>query len=148
MDVVVSMQVSDVDRILPYFPSPRFYFDADDARESVRRASMFNLVDTEDGGKVDFWMLTGDAFDASRFARRVPEPVLGVPAFVSSPEDTILAKLRWARMSGGSEKQFGDALRVFEVQQRRLDLGYLERWVRELDLADLWQRLLAEAVTD
>jgi hypothetical protein len=93
-------------------------------------------------------MWTGDAFDASRFARRLQESVLGVTAFVSTPEDTILAKLRWARMSGGSEKQFGDALRVFEAQRRRLDLGYLERRVDELGLAELWGRLLAEAVTD
>jgi len=35
--------------------------------------------------------------------------------WVSSPEDTILAKLRWANLSGGSEKQFIDALRVYEV---------------------------------
>jgi hypothetical protein len=71
--------------------------------------------------------------------------VLGVPAFVSSPEDTILAKLRWARLSGGSEKQYGDALRVFEVQRPRLDLPYLDEWVRALDLAELWRRLLSEA---
>ncbi len=39
---------------------------------------------------------------------------------------TILAKLRWAKLSGGSEKQFTDALRVFEVQAGELDLDYLE----------------------
>jgi hypothetical protein len=42
--------------------------------------------------------------------------------WVSSPEDTILAKLRWADISGGSEKQFTDALRVFEVQQGNVDI--------------------------
>jgi hypothetical protein len=28
---------------------------------------------------------------------------------------TILMKLRWAALSGGSERQFTDALRVYEV---------------------------------
>ena len=124
---------------------PRYYLDPEDARDSIRRATMFNLVDAGDGGEVDFWMLSTDPFDASRFARRGREMVLGVPAFVSSPEDTILAKLRWARLSGGSEKQYGDALRVFEVQRPRLDLSYLDEWVRALDLAELWRRLLSEA---
>ena len=56
-------------------------------------------------------MLGEDAFDRSRFDRRLREQVLGTVTWVSSPEDTILAKLRWAVTSGGSKKQFGDALR-------------------------------------
>ena len=148
VDVVVAIGVGDVERVVAAFPPPRFYLDAEDARESVRRGSMFNLVDAADGGKIDFWMLSGEAFDVSRFARRVRERVLGVTAFVSSPEDTILAKLRWARLSGGSEKQFGDALRVYEVQRPRLDLTYLDRWVGELELSDLWTRLVSDAVAD
>ncbi len=30
---------------------------------------------------------------------------------ILNTEDTILMKLRWAKLSGGSEKQFTDALR-------------------------------------
>jgi hypothetical protein len=145
IDVIVEMRESDVGRIQSVFPPPRYYLDPEDARDSIRRATMFNLVDAGDGGKVDFWMLSTEPFDASRFARRGREMVLGVPAFVSSPEDTILAKLRWARLSGGSEKQFGDALRVFEVQRPRLDISYLDGWVQALDLTELWRRLLSEA---
>jgi hypothetical protein len=64
---------------------------------------------------------------------------------VSSPEDTILAKLRWAKLSGGSEKQFTDALRVYEVQFGKLDLEYLDRWVKKLDVQSLWKQLKEEA---
>ncbi len=64
---------------------------------------------------------------------------------VSSPEDTILAKLRWAKLSGGSEKQFTDALRVYEVQRGKLDMEYLELWAKTLDVAPLWRKLLNEA---
>jgi hypothetical protein len=70
---------------------------------------------------------------------------MGIDFKVSRPEDTILAKLRWAKMSGGSEKQFTDALRVYEVQYGALDVNYLERWVRQLELESLWQRVLDEA---
>ncbi|MGD2154528.1 MAG: hypothetical protein PVG79_14760 [Gemmatimonadales bacterium] len=65
--------------------------------------------------------------------------------WVSSPEDTILAKLRWARLSGGSQKQETDALRVYEVQYSLLDTEYMEGWVEALGLRAEWQRLLEVA---
>lgn len=40
-------------------------------------------------------------------------------------------KLKWARMSGGSEKQFIDALRVYEVQHGLLDQSYLDAWAAQ-----------------
>ena len=64
---------------------------------------------------------------------------------VSNPEDTIFAKLRWAKLSGGSEKQFTDALRVYEVQLEKLDIDYLNNWTKKLDVELLWKRLKDEA---
>ncbi|MBT9162957.1 MAG: hypothetical protein DDT27_01522 [Dehalococcoidia bacterium] len=72
---------------------------------------------------------------------------MGVEMQVSTPEDTILAKLRWAKLSGGSEKQFTDALRVYEVQYGQLDIDYLKHWVKTLDIESLWKRLTNEAET-
>jgi hypothetical protein len=69
-----------------------------------------------------------------------------VEVSISSPEDTILAKLRWAELSGGSEKQFKDALHVFEVQRASLEMPYLNDWAARLGVAPLWQRLQQEAV--
>lgn len=50
-------------------------------------------------------------------------------------------------MSGGNEKQFKDALRVYEVQFGKLDLTYLESWVKLLELGPFWNRLIKEAET-
>jgi len=72
---------------------------------------------------------------------------MGLKILISSPEDTILAKLRWAKLSGGSEKQFTDALRVYEVQYGKLDIDYLEQWVKILNIESLWKRLVYEAQT-
>lgn len=102
---------------------------------------MFNLLDLREGDKVDFWLLTKEPFDRSRFARRVKMDWDGSPVWVSSPEDTILAKLRWAEMSGGSEKQFGDALSIYEVQRRGLDLAYIAEWAEKLGVVEIWARL-------
>ena len=85
-----------------------------------------------------------DAFDRERFQRRYVES-FGVRLPVSRPEDTILMKLRWAAMIGGSEKQFVDALRVYEVQHDRLDESYLDRWAVTLGVVAALTRLRAEA---
>ena len=54
-------------------------------------------------------------------------------------------KLRWAAILGGSEKQFVDALRVYEVQHGRLDEAHLDRWAAALDVHDALARLRSEA---
>ena len=113
--------------------------------DAIIRQGMFNLLDVTTGDKVDFWILTDTPFDQSRFSRKVSEECMGLKLLVSSPEDTILAKLRWAKLSGGSEKQFIDALRVYEVQHEKLDIRYIERWAKDLEIKSLWKRLLEEA---
>jgi hypothetical protein len=127
------------------FPEPDFYLDEVAVRDAIVAHGMFNLIDIREGDKVDFWLLTADAFDHARFGRRYVERFEDVRLMVSRPEDTILMKLRWAAMLGGSEKQFVDALRVYEVQHGRLDESYLDRWAGALDLTDAISRLRAEA---
>ena len=145
IDVVVSLQPSHAGTLVSAFPPPRYYLSHDSVHDAIQRAGMFNLLDIESGEKVDFWLLTDDDFDQSRFARRRQSHFAGQRVSVSSPEDTILAKLRWCRMSGGSEKQFGDALHVYEVQGSSLDQSYLEAWAETLNVTDLWQRVRSEA---
>jgi hypothetical protein len=49
------------------------------------------LIDTNEGDKIDFWILTNDSFDESRFERKYTEDLFGAKVKVSTPEDTILA---------------------------------------------------------
>ncbi len=65
---------------------------------------------------------------------------------ISTPENTILMKLRWAKLSGGSEKQFTDALRVYEIQYQNLDLNNIEAWSQTLLMKELWEKLKQEAL--
>lgn len=145
IDLVVELRATVAQRLVEAFPPPDFYVSGERIRQAIRRKTMFNLIDLNSGGKVDFWLLTEDPFDRSRFARRRSARLFDKQFQVSSPEDTILMKLRWARESGGSEKQFGDAMRVFEVQYGALDHDYLEYWVERLEVRQLWGRLKREA---
>jgi len=147
IDMVIAIQKSVAKKLVEAFPPPDFYLDEDSILDAINRQSMFNLIDVNAGDKVDFWILTNEPFDQSRFSRKVSEEFMGLQMQVSSPEDTILAKLRWAKLSGGSEKQFTDALRVYEVQYGKLDIDYLEHWVKKLNVESLWKRLLDEAET-
>jgi hypothetical protein len=145
IDLVVVITPATARSLLAAFPAPDYYLDERAIAEAIARKSQFNLLDVVGGDKVDFWLLTDDPFDQSRFARRYIEKFEGQSLHVSRPEDTILMKLRWARMSGGSEKQFGDARSVFELQRESLDVAYMERWVKALDLTEIWERLQREA---
>jgi len=145
IDIIIDLRPSAIDHLLEAFPPPDFYLNRGSIERAIKDKSMFNLIYVPEGDKADFWILTDEPFDRSRFARRIKEKALGEELIVSAPEDTILAKLRWAKLIGGSEKQFVDALRVYEVQYPNLDLGYLERWAQALSVAELWQRLKQEA---
>jgi hypothetical protein len=145
VDVVVVLDPESITKLLGAFSGPEYYLDKNTVGEAVENFGMFNLISIEDGDKVDFWMLTSDAFDRSRFARRTIVDFMGKRLVVSSAEDTILAKLNWAKLSGGSEKQIHDALRIYEVQHGRLDQTYLQEWAKRLSVEESLRRIEREA---
>jgi hypothetical protein len=145
IDLVVSIPPTAVNTFIGYFPPPEFHLDRNLMTSAIRERSMFSVMHVPEGDKVDFWMLTSDPFDESRFRRKLRERVLGMDLVVSAPEDTILAKLRWARLSGGSEKQYRDALRVYELQNEMLDVDYIREWAGKLDVESDWKRIVQEA---
>lgn len=141
----IDLVVADIDALAESFPAPEYDLNRKAIREAISNRSMFNLLQTYEGDKIDFWLLTSEDFDRARFGRRQPATVADIPVFISSPEDTILQKLSWAKVHGGSEKQMLDAIRVYEVQSGLLDLGYLEGWIQTLRLSESWQQLIEQA---
>lgn len=141
IDIVIALTRDSIDRLLPEFPTERFYVSRNAAAQAVASGGMFNVLDTHSADKIDFWMLTDDPFDRSRFQRRIEAELLGRRVMISTPEDTILVKLRWARESGESEKQFKDAVRIYQLQVGSLDSRYLGEWAARLGVADLLDRL-------
>ena len=106
IDMVITVEKLNAHELAEAFPSPDFYLDEKSILEAINGQTMFNLIESQSGDKVDFWILSNEAFDRSRFSRRYIEKFMGIEMYVSSPEDTILAKLRWSKLCGGSEKQF------------------------------------------
>jgi len=146
IDLVIVLEKRMAGLLGQAFSRDLFYINETSIIDAIDHQSMFNVIDGQSGNKLDFWLLTDTAYDQARFARRQKIQALGLTNFfVTSPEDTIVSKLRWAKLAGGSEKQVVDAVRVFEMQFDRLDIDYINHWIRELGLATQWQQLVDQA---
>jgi hypothetical protein len=77
--------------------------------------------------KIELFYLSDDPHDQERFRRRRMVDSMDRRIYVPSPEDVVIAKLRWCRQ-GKRKKDREDVLRVVQVLDDRLDWGYLEKW--------------------
>lgn len=146
IDVIVALEKNDIAKFLKSFPKDDYYIEEQSIQEAIEQQTMFNVIDLREGGKIDFWIITNDPFDQSRFFRKIREELFDTKMYISTPEDTILMKLKWANLSGGSEKQFTDALRVYEIQFEKLDLQYINYWINQLQLQASWKRIQQESL--
>ncbi len=140
IDLVIDPpSAATLEALLASMPAAQYYVDADAARDALRRRSMFNVIDLASGWKVDLILRKNRAFSRDEFARRMKMSVLGVTVFVASPEDTIVAKLEWSKLAAGSQRQRRDVAGIVATVGSALDRAYIERWVRDLQLADEWE---------
>ncbi len=143
IDVVVKIGPSDIDGIVQSF-SPDSYISEDGIREALTGSGMFNAIDNMTAFKVDFWVFRGDPFGRSCFERACrAELAPGCLALIASPEDVILHKLLWNRISP-SDRQWKDARGVMLVQKERLDMGYMKNWAATLNLEKELDSLVAD----
>ncbi len=145
IDIIISIRMDDIPGIMEIFDPKRFYINRDSVKEAIINNSQFNVLDTEEGNKIDFWILTDSDFDKSRFARRQKIEIFGFKAYLSAPEDTIIQKLIWSKLSGGSKKQYEDALSVYELQYGKLDMEYMELWSKKSGIEDLYGKMMSDA---
>src|ERR1043165_1977172 len=139
LNVVIAATADKLKRLLELLPKEQYYAVLQDALDAHRHHSMFNVLDTTSGWKIDFILQKPAPFHEEAFRRRLAVTFDGVPTAVISAEDLILSKLDWARM-GESERQVRDAAVVLEKRWRSLDLPYIEKWVNELGLAVQWSQ--------
>ena len=140
--IVVVIAPSDIARIRAAF-EPEFAVAEESIRAALREGSMFNAIHEETGLKVDFWMLKGGDYDRTAFARRKRYPYGDRLMTIATPEDTIISKIEWHRMSD-IDKHYFDARGIAAVQKGQLDTDYIVRWCAAKSLSDLWDRIQRE----
>jgi hypothetical protein len=143
-DVVIEVSAATLSALIRSLPDERFYASEEAALEALRHESLFNVIDMVTGWKVDLIPRKQRPFSEAEFARRSRLEVLGVPLFVASLEDTIVAKLEWAKAGGGSQRQLEDVRELVQLAGERLDRAYVEGWIDALDLAAMWAAALGE----
>ncbi len=108
----------------------------------------FNVIDGSLGAKADLYIAKDTGLDATAMARRKRLPwdiQSGAEAWFLSPEDVILYKLSYYRQGGEvAQKHPIDIAKMLAVTGSELDTAYIEMWVKEIGVADLWQALWDE----
>lgn len=128
-----------------------FYADLVRITSGIERRASFNLIHLPTMFKVDVFVLGRDAWSRRVIERRrsVEIDEQGTRVLVTSPEDIILHKLCWYREGGHvSDRQWGDALGVLQVQGEHLDRRYLKEMAEDLGVSDLLDELFEEASLD
>jgi|ERR1051325_5548247 hypothetical protein len=100
---------------------------------------MFNVIDLESGWKIDLIICKSRTFSQEEFGRRQKANVQGVPLYVASAEDIVIAKLEWSKLSH-SQRQIEDAVGIMRIRHGALDRSYLEKWVNQLGLLKEWNK--------
>ena len=116
IDIVVNLQEQHVQALCKAYPSPRYYADPLQMRDSIRLGIMFNIIDTSRGEKADLVPLSMSPTYRLAFQRRVRQRIElpNAESFAESfevwcarPEDVIVGKLKaWAE--GRSRKHETD----------------------------------------
>ena len=126
-----------------------FYADAAQITAAAINQTSFNVIHRPTLVKVDVFVVWRTEFGRTQLARRRQRQAGQadtMAVFVTSPEDTVLAKLDWYRQGGGtSDRQWRDVLGVLKVQAEGLDRAYLREWAARLNVTDLFRRALEDA---
>ncbi|CAN5218387.1 hypothetical protein BH09MYX1_BH09MYX1_09570 [soil metagenome] len=141
IDFVLDPSRAALDRLMASFDADVYYADAEVARDALERRSKFNIIHLASGWKIDFIICKARRFSLSELSRREHALMAGIEVFVATPEDTVLAKLEWAKL-GESERQLRDVRGIVEAQGNHLDRAYVEAWLDELGLRELWQTIV------
>ncbi|NJL23479.1 MAG: hypothetical protein HC895_25935 [Leptolyngbyaceae cyanobacterium SM1_3_5] len=134
VDLAVMISPEAIDSLIQAFAQANFYISESsvyEAVESIDPARSFNVIDITSSEKADIFPLKRNQFAQSQMSRRQVVEFPEGQIYVCTPEDIILQKLRWRRMSHSTE-QWNDILGVMKLQQMNLDRDYLWTWAPQL----------------
>jgi hypothetical protein len=136
----------DIDFVVAIFPgqaatvvrafAPEYYISQDAVQSSIEHKSLFNAIHQETIIKVDFIIRKETEYRRTEFERRKQVTVQNLTFWVASKEDLMISKLYWAKDSE-SELQLRD---VRNLAESGYDRGYLDHWIKELDLETIWKK--------
>lgn len=138
IDIVVKIAEHQADKLANAWKniSKAGYADKDMVKAAIRNKGEFNFIDPDSGLKVDFWTEKESKNNPPEFENKKSKKINGQKVFFVSPEDLILSKLRWYKLSS-SERHINDIKSVFKISGNKLDKKYLNYWILKLDLIEI-----------
>ncbi len=149
IDLVVDPSADSLRQFVDSLPASDYYVDLNAATEAFERRTSFNVIEHATGWKADLMIRRDRPFSRTEFDRRIQIPLYGRQTPVATAEDTVIAKLEWAK-AGESERQLRDVARILAISGATLDGIYLAHWIEALELGAQWDRAreLAEDGSD
>ncbi len=117
-------------------------------QDAIQKRSIFSLLHMSSLMKVDVLLPQSRPFDSLLFQRAQQLPLVEGyhPVWITSPEDVVLMRLEWYRISGTTaDDQWNDLLGVMKVRAPTLDLAYLDQQAGILNVSDLLEQALIDA---
>ena len=114
------------------------YLDKEAAITAFKNKGEFNLIEPEYGLKADFFVIGPDEHQKLEIKRAKNKKIGGKLIKFISPEDLIIAKLKWYKESQ-SDRQLEDIAAVLDAGN--IDQKYLHSWVEKLGLEKEWEKL-------
>src|SRR5262245_10225711 len=112
--------------------------------ESVTGTPRYTFQFTEFPFEIELFLLSDDPHDQERFGRRRKVTTQQGEAFLPTPEDIVVTKLRWGRHLA-RRKDLDDVRNVLSVQASTLDWEYVHRWCDAHGTRELLDQIRQEA---
>jgi hypothetical protein len=145
IDILAEIKAEQV-RLLFEALRNSFYVDEQVMREAVAQRGSFNPIHFDSVFKVDFFVPKSD-FALAQLDRRELRRISldkDQAVYVTTAEDTILAKLDWYRAGNETSKnQCNDVIGILGTSKNTLDFNYLHTSAEKLGLSALLEKALA-----
>lgn len=138
IDIVIELSRFESQKLCSLFQD-EFYIDKDAIVDAIERQGMFNIIHNDSVYKIDFIVRKEEEYRKVEFHRRRRIELGSIPIWIVSPEDLIISKLFWAKESS-SEMQIKDIENLLQSLET-LDKGYLEDWIKKLNLGSVYQKV-------
>jgi hypothetical protein len=142
IDIVIELQFFDAKKIIQLFKDD-FYVSNDSIHDAIKHQTMFNIIHNESILKIDFIIRKNETYRDTEFKRRKQVLLDETQIWIVAPEDLIISKLCWAKDSR-STTQLNDIRNIFQTTQD-LDNEYIQKWVKDLELVDIYQKVRSNA---
>lgn len=138
LDVVVRLEESDINRLVEAAQKTSFEINKHGALAGMRIENRI-VMRSPKAYRIDLWLLRSK-YDEMAFARRRRVRIFGESAYICSPEDLVLQKLRVGRVQDED-----DIVGVLIRQAGKLNKKYLTSWAPSLGVEQVLERVIARA---